>query len=105
MKHLGARRSTPNWKKAERFFPVRLRIVVPPFGFGMKYAEMGYWLDRHVGKRDYFISGGSGYGDTDRPYEQFSRFHFLDMAAAQAFVDHFKNEVRLAVGLDRERPD
>jgi hypothetical protein len=30
---------------AERRFPVRIRIGVPPGGFGQRYAEMTAWLD------------------------------------------------------------
>jgi hypothetical protein len=34
---------------AERRFPVRIRIGVPPGGFGQRYAEMTAWLD-HVAR-------------------------------------------------------
>jgi len=32
---------------AERRFPVRIRIGVPPGGFGQRYAEMTAWLDEN----------------------------------------------------------
>lgn len=105
MKHLGARRSTPPAKRADRFFPVRLRIVVPPFGFGMKYAEMDHWLKERAGQRNYFIAGGAGGGKVGSPREDFSAFHFLDMQAAGAFMERFKEFARLAVGVDNDRPD
>jgi len=34
---------------AERRFPVRIRIGVPPDGFGRRYAEMTSWLDETCG--------------------------------------------------------
>jgi hypothetical protein len=34
---------------AERRFPVRIRIGVPPGGFGRRYAEMTAWLDENCG--------------------------------------------------------
>jgi hypothetical protein len=32
---------------AERRFPVRIRIGVPPGGFGQRYTEMTSWLSPH----------------------------------------------------------
>ena len=34
---------------AERRFPVRIRIGVPPGGFGQRYAELTAWLDGNCG--------------------------------------------------------
>jgi hypothetical protein len=34
---------------AERRFPVRIRIGVPPGGFGRRHAEMTAWLDENCG--------------------------------------------------------
>jgi hypothetical protein len=34
---------------AERRFPVRIRIGVPPGGFGQLYAGMSAWLDENCG--------------------------------------------------------
>jgi hypothetical protein len=34
---------------AERRFPVRIRIGVPPDGFGRRHAEMTAWLDESCG--------------------------------------------------------
>lgn len=104
MKHLSARRSTPASVRAERFFPVRLRIVVPPFGFGMKLAEMDYWLKHRAGARNYYAGGSSGFGEIGRPYEQYTTYHFLDVATAQAFMDHFRDAASLALGSESDRP-
>jgi len=34
---------------AERRFPVRIRIGVPPGGFGQRHTEMTAWLDENCG--------------------------------------------------------
>jgi hypothetical protein len=34
---------------AERRFPVRIRIGVPPGGFGQRYAHIAAWLDENCG--------------------------------------------------------
>ena len=34
---------------AERRFPVRIRMGVPPGGFGQRYTEMTSWLDENCG--------------------------------------------------------
>jgi hypothetical protein len=34
---------------AERRFPVRIRIGVPPGGFGRRHPEMTAWLDENCG--------------------------------------------------------
>lgn len=44
------RQSAPQQILAERYFPVRVRIAVPPGGFGSQFNVMGAWLDQHAGK-------------------------------------------------------
>ena len=34
---------------AERRFPVRIRLGVPPAGFGQRHAEITAWLDQNCG--------------------------------------------------------
>jgi hypothetical protein len=34
---------------AERRFPIRIRIAVPPGGLGQRYARMTAWLDDNCG--------------------------------------------------------
>jgi hypothetical protein len=40
-------RSAPQQVVAERYFPERVRVAVPPGGFG---NLMSAWLDEHAGK-------------------------------------------------------
>jgi len=41
---------------AERRFPVRIRIGVPPGGLGRRYSEMTAWLDRNCGAEGWAIT-------------------------------------------------
>jgi hypothetical protein len=41
---------------AERRFPVRIRIGVPPGGFGQRYTEMTAWLDENCGADGWAIT-------------------------------------------------
>lgn len=83
---------------------MRVRLVVPPFGFGMKLAEMSYWLDRNAGRANYFMGGGSTFGAIGAPNVQYSDYYFLDLKTVQAFVEHFSDCVELAIGPQSDRP-
>ena len=72
-------------REAERPFPVRVRIAVPPGGFGRQLTVMHAWLDE--------VCGGSGW--TSAPagltgvVNDAVAFYFDDAAFAQAFVNRF----------------
>lgn len=78
------RRSTPNSVVAERYFPVRLRVAVPPAGFGRQLTVMQAWLDEHVGPDRYWMGGDTSPGRADA-----MSVFFRDVAAAHSFVDRF----------------
>jgi hypothetical protein len=81
---------------AERFFPVRVRVLVPPDGFGMQLDRFCAWLDAHVGKKNYRIGSDAARGrDT-------TLFYFVDVHAARSFLHRFACG---AVLLDRGRED
>jgi hypothetical protein len=42
-------RSAPQSYYAERYFPVRVRVAVPPGGFGRQLDEIYAWLDQRSG--------------------------------------------------------
>ena len=78
------RRSTPNRVVAERYFPVRLRVAVPPGGFGRQLTVMQAWLDQHVGPESYWMGGDASPGRPDAV-----SVFFLNVEAAHSFVDRF----------------
>jgi hypothetical protein len=51
-------RSAPQQVVAERYFPVRVRVAVPPGGFGSQVNIMCAWLDQHAGKAGYLRARG-----------------------------------------------
>jgi hypothetical protein len=77
-------RSAPQQVLAERYFPVRVRVAVPPGGFGSQFNTMCAWLDQHVGKAGYFTGAQAGAGLRDA-----ALFYFIDAKMAAAFVDRF----------------
>ena len=77
-------RSVPRQVSAERYFPVRVRVAVPPGGFGSQLNIMCGWLDQHAGKAGYFTGAEAGNGLRDA-----ALFYFLDAKLAAAFVDRF----------------
>ena len=78
------RRSTSEKNLAERYFPVRVRIAVPPGGFGRQLDEMYGWLNLHAGRGRFSIQGAPN----DLGVEA-AHFYFTDVKLAQAFVDRF----------------
>ena len=84
---------------AERFFPVRVRVLVPRDGFGMQLDRFCAWLDAHVGKNNYWIGSDAARGrDT-------ALFYFADVDAARSFLDRFAcGAVLLERGREEDRP-
>ncbi len=78
------RRSTPEKALAERHFPVRVRIAVPPGGFGRQLDEMYGWLNLHAGRGRFSIQGAPNDLGVEAAY-----FYFTDVRLAHAFVDRF----------------
>jgi hypothetical protein len=77
-------RSAPKQVLAERYFPVHVRVAVPPCGFGNQLNVMCAWLDQHAGERGYFTGVQAGAGLQDA-----ALFYFVDAKMAAAFVDRF----------------
>lgn len=72
-------------REAERRFPVRVRIAVPPDGFGRQLTVMHAWLDEVCG-----IAGwSSAPAGLTGVVNDAVAFYFDDAALAQAFVNRF----------------
>ena len=78
------RRSTSGQRRAERYFPVRMRVLVPPCGLGTELDAMHAWLHAQFGRHGYWIGSEAGPGLADAVL-----IYFLDVPSAQAFVDRF----------------
>jgi hypothetical protein len=69
-------------REAERQFPVRVRIAVPPDGFGRQLEIMHAWLDQVCGPTGWISALIGVLNDA-------VAFYFDDAAFAHAFVDRF----------------
>ena len=88
------RRSTPMSVTAERSFPVRVRVTVPPHGLGLRLNEMHEWLIQHAPDDGHFVGG-------ERGPPQAALVYFADIAVARAFCHEFACGRMLLMGAAR----
>jgi hypothetical protein len=88
---------------AERRFPVRIRISVPPSGFGQRYTEITEWLDGNCGADGWAITPSGMRGVLNDAVS----IYFLDATLASAFVARWcaASKVETEGGLFRIRDD
>jgi hypothetical protein len=88
---------------AERRFPVRIRIGVPPGGFGQRYAEMTAWLDENCGADGWAMTPSGMRGVLNDAVS----IYFLDATLASSFVARWcaGYKVKTAEGVFRVRTD
>jgi len=67
---------------AERRFPVRIRIAVPPDGLGQRYPQMTTWLDENCGADGWAMTPSGTRGILNDAVS----IYFGDAALASAFV-------------------
>src|SRR6266436_3170157 len=67
---------------AERRFPVRIRIGVPPGGFGQRYSQITAWLDENCGADGWAMTPSGMRGVLNDAVS----IYFLDATLASAFV-------------------
>jgi hypothetical protein len=67
---------------AERRFPVRIRIAVPPGGFGQRYSQITAWLDENCGADGWAMTASGMRGVLNDAVS----IYFLDATLASAFV-------------------
>jgi hypothetical protein len=67
---------------AERRFPVRIRLGVPPGGFGQRHTNITAWLDENCGADGWAMTPSGGRGVLNDALS----IYFLDATLASAFV-------------------
>lgn len=75
----------PLQRDTERKFPVRVRVAVPPDGFGRQLSMMHAWLDETCGPGGWASAPAGIAGIVNDAVA----FYFEDAAFAHAFVDRF----------------
>ena len=88
---------------AEGRFPVRIRLGVPPGGFGQRYAGMSTWLDENCGADGWAMTPSGMRGVLNDAVS----IYFLDATLASAFVARWcaGYKVEAAEGVFRVRED
>jgi hypothetical protein len=88
---------------AERRFPVRIRVAVPPGGFGQRYSQMTVWLDENCGAEGWAMTPSAMRGVLNDAVSMY----FLDATLASAFVARWcaGYKVETAEGVYRVRTD
>ena len=67
---------------AERRFPVRIRLGVPPGGFGQRHTNITAWLDENCGADGWAMTPSGVRGVLNDAVS----IYFLDATLASAFV-------------------
>lgn len=89
--------------EAERTFPVRVKIAVPPGGLGQRLDAMHQWLDGTCGADGWVMTPAGISGVANHAVA----VHFRDPALASAFVARWcvANRVKIAAGVFQVRED
>jgi hypothetical protein len=88
---------------AERRFPVRIRIGIPPAGLGRRYTQLTVWLDENCGADGWAMTPSGTRGVLNDALS----IYFADATLASAFVARWcaGYGVETAVGVFRVRED
>jgi hypothetical protein len=88
---------------AERRFPVRVRVAVPPGGFGQRYSQITAWLDENCGADGWAMTPSGIRGVLNDAVS----VYFLDATLASSFVARWcaGYKVETAEGVFRVRAD
>jgi hypothetical protein len=88
---------------AERRFPVRIRIAVPPNGLGQRYTQITAWLAENCGADGWAITPSGTRGVLNDA----ASIYFADATLASAFVSRWcvAAKVEIAAGVFQVRED
>jgi hypothetical protein len=88
---------------AERHFPVRIRIAVPPNGLGQRYSQITAWLDENCGADAWAMTPSGMRGVLNDALS----IYFADATLASAFVARWcvGTKVETAGGVFQVRED
>jgi hypothetical protein len=88
---------------AERQFPIRIRVSVPPTGFGQRYSEITAWLDGNCGPDGWAMTPSGMRGVLNDAVS----IYFREATLASAFVARWcaASKVETEGGVFRLRDD
>ncbi|SHF67936.1 hypothetical protein SAMN05444339_11052 [Loktanella atrilutea] len=85
------RRNNATANDADRKFPIRVKVRVPPTGLGTMLVEIDVWLTSTFGDEGY------GHGSATAAGMDATAYHFMSIDDAQAFLKAFP-KLELAAG-------
>ena len=88
---------------AERRFPVRIRVGIPPEGLGRRHAQLTAWLDENCGADGWTMTPSGMRGVLNDAVS----IYFLDATLASAFVARWcaTSKIETQGGVYRIRDD
>jgi hypothetical protein len=88
---------------AERRFPVRIRVAVPPAGLGQRYTQITAWLDENCGADGWAITPSGTRGVVNDALS----IYLADATLVSAFVTRWcvGAKVKTAGGMFQVRED
>ena len=88
---------------AERTFPVRIRLAVPPGGLGQRHTQITAWLDENCGSNGWAMTPSGVRGVLNDAVS----LYFADATLASAFVARWcaGSKVETAGGVFQIRED
>ena len=88
---------------AERTFPVRIRLAVPPGGLGQRHTQITAWLDENCGSNGWAMTPSGVRG----VFNDAVSLYFADATLASAFVARWcaGSKVETAGGVFQIRED
>jgi hypothetical protein len=89
--------------EAERRFPCRIKLGIPPGGLGTQLTEMHAWLDENCGADGWVMTPAGLRGVVNDAVA----IYFLDAALAAAFVSRWcaGSKIEISEGAFRVRKD
>src|SRR5947207_999564 len=89
--------------EADRRFPVRIRLALPPGGLGQRFTDIQVWLDANCGADGWDIVPSGTWGVLNDAIA----IHFVDATLASAFVARWciANRAEIADGVFQVRKD
>jgi hypothetical protein len=88
---------------AERRFPVRIRIAVPPGGLGQRHTQITNWLDENCGAGGWAMTPSGTRGVLNDALS----IYFADATLASAFIAQWcvRTKAEIAGGVFQVRDD
>jgi len=88
---------------ADRRFPIRIRIAVPPAGLGKRYSQITSWLDENCGADGWAMTPAG----THAVLNDALSIYFADATLASAFVTRWcvRAKAETAGGVFQVRED